>query len=159
MIFLFVIKQIITALIDPKNVTTLGQMASNPNASTIGALFNYLIVLGLLFASFKISNSIASSVAGMNVSSMMAGVTKVASTVAGVPGVGYVLGRFGYGRADSLQAKAQSATRSGALSFNEAQTQKAAAAEHDRLAKEARESGAGEHVVRWREDQAKKARA
>ena len=159
MVFLFIITQIIATLNINGTGTTLGKLASDPSSNTIGALFNYLIVLGLLFASFKISNSIASSVAGMNVSSMMAGVTKVASTVAGVPGVGYVLGRFGYGRADSLQAKAQSATRSGALSFNEAQTQKAAAAEHDRLAKEARESGAGEHVVRWREDQAKKARA
>lgn len=111
MIFLFVIKQIITALIDPKNVTTLGQMASNPNASTIGALFNYLIVLGLLFASFKVSNSIANSIAGFNFPSMItSSAAQLAGTFARVPGLNYALGRIGYKRMEALSDRAQQAT-------------------------------------------------
>jgi len=119
MVFLFIVTQIIATLNINGTGTTLGKLASDPNSNTIGALFNYLIVLGLLFASFKISNSIASGVAGMNMSSMMAGAMKAVGTFTRVPGLGYALGRFGYARADNLQAKAQSASSRAVAPLNE----------------------------------------
>lgn len=107
MVFLFVIVQIIQGL---EGSATLGQMATKPSATTIQALFNYLIVLGLLFASFKVSNSIAGSITGFASPSQMAlGAANIASKFTAMPGIGYALGKFGYNRAAGLEVKAKQA--------------------------------------------------
>src|SRR3989338_5170445 len=126
---------------------TLG-LADEAVVSTnfIAGLLNYLIILGLLFASFKISNNIASSVVGMSGSSIMAGATKVAGTFSRVPGLNYALGRFGFNRADNLQVKAKEATRGSGLTFNEAQAQRAQAAKFSKMAEEHRAKGLGGQV-------------
>ena len=51
---------------------TLGKLMTDPtNAGNLGALFGYIIILGLLFASFKISSSFSSKIAGFNIASML----------------------------------------------------------------------------------------
>jgi len=108
MVFLFIIKEIVVAF---GSSATLGQMASNPNSTTISALFKYLIVLGLLFASFKVSNSIAGSVTGFVSPSQLAlNVASMASKFTRMPGVGYALGKIGYSRAAGLEVKAKQAS-------------------------------------------------
>ncbi len=46
---------------------TIGDLLVNPTGGgNIGALFNYIIILGLLFVSFKVSSSFATSIAGFD---------------------------------------------------------------------------------------------
>lgn len=49
---------------------TLGDLVANPTKATdLAALFNYIIVLGLLFISFKLSSTFAGKIAGFNFAS------------------------------------------------------------------------------------------
>jgi len=79
---------------------TLGGLLQNPSgAGNLSALFAYIIVLGLLFASLKISSSFAGTIGGFNFGTglaKMAGLAPIALT-AGVAGAG-LRGYFG-GRA------------------------------------------------------------
>jgi hypothetical protein len=51
---------------------TLGDLASNTTSTAnISALFSYLIILGLLFASFKLASSFSSGIMGFNFAAMI----------------------------------------------------------------------------------------
>jgi len=77
---------------------TLNSLTTSADASNISVLFNYLIVLGLLFASFKVSNSIASGIAGMNFAAMAATIPfAIGSKFLGAPLLRQTLGRFAMG--------------------------------------------------------------
>jgi hypothetical protein len=99
------------------NVGTLGALmtASNPGAN-IAALFNFIIVLGLLFASFKISSMFANTISGFDF------VGKAMSLAASVPLgatsriLGFAgrqtLGRAGAAVGASMQTKSNDESRS-----------------------------------------------
>lgn len=51
---------------------TLGALITDPtNASNMSALFGYIIILGMLFASFKISSSFANTISGFNFAGLL----------------------------------------------------------------------------------------
>jgi hypothetical protein len=59
-----------------RSTGTLGDLVNSPNnASNLGALFSYIIILSLLFATFKIASSFSMSIAGFNWASVVPAVT------------------------------------------------------------------------------------
>ncbi len=79
-----------------KSGGTLAAVASaTPSVVSVSALFNYLIILGLLFASFKIANSLSSTIAGFNFPAMIStGAVGIASRFAVAPALRQTAGRF-----------------------------------------------------------------
>ncbi len=71
MMFLWATLQLATQM-NRGGTGTLGKLMTDPtNASNLSALFGYIILIGMLFASFKISSSFASKIAGFNMASML----------------------------------------------------------------------------------------
>ncbi len=54
-----------------QNDTLGGLMTSSDGNAGVGALFNYVILLGMLFASFKIASSFSSGISGFNFAAMV----------------------------------------------------------------------------------------
>jgi hypothetical protein len=121
MILLWATLNIATQL--PQSGGTLGKLATLQNAtnnSEILALFNYAIILGLLFASFKISSSFASDL----------GLGKVVSAIGsyatgGLSGIGAFAGRntisrLGLGMANSRATTANNARNAQERALREA---------------------------------------
>jgi len=55
-----------------KNGGTIGDLVQNPSSTNdISALFSYLIILGLLYASFKLASSFSSGVIGFNFAALI----------------------------------------------------------------------------------------
>ncbi|MEK7601109.1 MAG: hypothetical protein AAB480_01065 [Patescibacteria group bacterium] len=74
---------------------SLGALINDPtNAGNMSALFGYIIILGLLFASFKLSSSFATSITGFNFAAMIP-----ALGLGAIAGIGGFLGRQTVGRA------------------------------------------------------------
>ena len=72
MVFLWVTLTIANAIKnDPKEGGSLGTLFTNPGMSNVGALFSYLIILGLLFASFKAANMFSKSISGFRWAQMV----------------------------------------------------------------------------------------
>lgn len=130
MIFLFISLQLITTAGNYISKDALNTFIVDPKTGIAVAsdawktIFNYVIVLGLLFASFKISSKIASSVPGSDLPmklGKMAASTGL-SMVTGVPGlagggIASLYGRMRYGRAGNLTEQAQaSSVRAGLAS-------------------------------------------
>lgn len=70
MMLLWATMMIATAL-KPKG-GLLGELISNPNnATNISALFSYILILGMLFASFKLAAAFSTQIAGFNYASMI----------------------------------------------------------------------------------------
>ena len=70
MMFLWVTMSLADKLRPPEG--SLGALINDPtNASNMSALFGYIIILGLLFASFKISSSFSTKIAGFNFAAMI----------------------------------------------------------------------------------------
>ena len=113
MIFLFISLRIIEAAGVPEE-GALAKFIMDPNVTVKTgwhAILNYILVIGLLFASFKISSSIAGSATGlMNPSQLALGAARMASKFTALPGVGYALGKFGYSRAAKSEVKAKQAS-------------------------------------------------
>ena len=65
----------------------LSAALSNPSVSTIGHLLNYLLILGLLFGTFKISSMAANKIGGFSMAAMVPGL--------GVAGLGRFAGFVG----------------------------------------------------------------
>ncbi|MDO8576449.1 MAG: hypothetical protein Q7R90_03980 [bacterium] len=87
MIFLWMTLNVSYALKGKSNAT-LGAALSNPiGGDNIGALFNYVMVLGLLFTTFKLSSMWANKIGGFNYAAMLPGL--------GVAGVGRLAGILG----------------------------------------------------------------
>src|SRR3989344_1463734 len=100
MIFLWATSNIADAVSKGSNLGSLGKLTSTApvDASTIAALFNYLIVVGLLFAAFKVSNSIAGSMGSFNLPAMLATAPLALASRFGVaPLMRQTLGRFALG--------------------------------------------------------------
>ncbi|MBM3260828.1 hypothetical protein FJY93_00220 [Candidatus Kaiserbacteria bacterium] len=67
MLFLWATLAIARALKAANNGGTLGGVLVNPaNAGDLGALFSYLVILGLLFATFKVTYSFSRDISGFN---------------------------------------------------------------------------------------------
>ncbi|KKW19531.1 MAG: M protein, serotype 5 [Parcubacteria group bacterium GW2011_GWA2_51_10] len=99
MIFLWITIMIGQGLTKTKD-GTLGGLLTQMNDSNMGALFSYLIVLGLLFASIRVSNSFAKGIAGFNFSSsILAAPFTLSSQLIGGP-----LGRKIFGRSHASEA-------------------------------------------------------
>ncbi len=84
---------------------TLGESLSNPASGTnISALFSYVLVLGLLFTTFKVSSMWASKIGGFSMAAMVP-----ALGVAGMGRLAGLLGKNTVGRAaGSLSRRAES---------------------------------------------------
>jgi hypothetical protein len=98
---------------------TLGALVTNPaQGTTIGALFSYAIILGLLFMSFKISSMWANKVAGFNIAAGFAALpVTLASRLAGFAGR-QTLGRFSTRRALRLGDEVDEAKLTAAATGN-----------------------------------------
>lgn len=92
---------------------TLGDLATNPTKTAdISALFNYIIVLGLLFVSFKLSSTFAGKIAGFNFASLgPALAVGVGARFAGILGR-QTIGRAGLALSDRMQAASRDRKRS-----------------------------------------------
>lgn len=66
---------------------TLGVALSNPTTSSIGALFNYILILGLLFGTFKISSMWSHKIGGFSMAAMLPAL--------GIAGAGRLAGLLG----------------------------------------------------------------
>ncbi len=72
MVFLWATANVAANLPQSKTGGTLANLASNtPTFTSIEALLNYAIVLGLLFASFYVASKLSSSIAGFNLPAMI----------------------------------------------------------------------------------------
>jgi hypothetical protein len=93
---------------------TLGSAVLNPGAPPgISALFGYVVVIGLLFASFKIASSFSTSIGGFNFAQAIAGTPiSLGSRFAGVLGQ-QTLGRLGARREESLKRQRDDAKAKG----------------------------------------------
>ena len=106
MMFLWATLQLAASLNNGRE-GTLGKLMTDPtNAGNLSALFGYIIILGLLFASFKISSSFASKITGFNFAAMIP-----ALGLGAIAGIGGFLGRQAIGRpalalGDRLQNRA-----------------------------------------------------
>lgn len=69
MFFLWMTLNVSYALKGTSNAT-LGVALSNPTTGSISALFNYLLILGLLFGTFKISSMAANKIGGFSMAKM-----------------------------------------------------------------------------------------
>lgn len=89
---------------------TLGDLIANPTKDlNINALFGYVVVLGLLFVSFKLSSSLASKIGGFGFASLAPALGIAAgSRVAGL------LGRYSLGLGAGAGARALERTAKGA---------------------------------------------
>lgn len=58
--------------VQPEGGSALGALVTNPtNAASLSSFFNYLLILGMLYASFKIASSFANSASGLNFASLL----------------------------------------------------------------------------------------
>jgi hypothetical protein len=92
---------------------TLGDLMSNPTkGANMEALFSYIIVLGLLFISFKIASSFSTGIAGFNYAAMLpAGIAGAGAQLLG-GAARHTVGRLGYMAGEALQAQAKDPGRS-----------------------------------------------
>jgi hypothetical protein len=104
--------------------TSATQPLADPTAW--GSIFNFIIISGLLFASFKISHKIASNIPGSDLPLRLGRAAVAAGTAAvtGSPAAGWSVlqsmgGRSGYQRANDLQGKAQAASARAGLARKE----------------------------------------
>lgn len=93
MMFLWATINLATKL-NPGGKGTLGALMTDPtNGGNLSALFGYIIILGLLFASFQISSSFSSKIAGFNLAALIPAIG-----LGAVAGIGGFLGRQAIGR-------------------------------------------------------------
>lgn len=89
---------------------TLGGLAGNTStAGNIAALFSFLIILGLLFASFKLASSFSSGISGFGLAALVPALGfGLAARAAGVLGR-QTVGRGAYAASERLKTGAQNA--------------------------------------------------
>ncbi len=111
MIFLWVTLAIGRALKDQAG--TLGDLLTNPTkGANYESLFGYIIVLGLLFISFKISSSFAAGIGGFNYAAMIpAGLAGIGARAAAMS-TRWTVGAGGRWAGEKLQAQARNTNRS-----------------------------------------------
>ncbi len=105
MIFLWITLMLAKSLA-PTNGGTLGALVGDPTGSSnLSALFSYIMILGLLYASFKISSTFASMASGISFAGMAAGALALAT--GGVTGLAgrALIGKSSAGGLASLQQK------------------------------------------------------
>lgn len=111
MLFLWITLTLANALAPVSGTGTLGDLPNNPTSSgNLGALLGYVLILGLLFASFKISYTFASMASEINFATMMAGslATGGLSSVAAFAGRN-TIGRLAMSRANTRTEEAREA--------------------------------------------------
>ncbi len=89
---------------------TLGDLATNPTSTPdMAALFNYIIILGLLFISFKLSSTFAGKIAGFNFASLVPALgVGLGARFAGVLGRQFI-GRPALNISERLQGRSKAA--------------------------------------------------
>ncbi len=107
------------ALVPRTQGGTLGGLLSDTsNAANWSAMFAYIIVLGMLFASFKVASSFSGSIAGFNLTAALP--LNFASRIA-APALRQTAGRFFYGQSKSLASGAKDDTKAAATARVNAQ--------------------------------------
>ena len=107
MIFLWMTLNVSYALKGKSNAT-LGAALANPvGGDNIGALFNYVLILGLLFTTFKLSSMWANKIGGFNYAQMATALPiTLGSRIAGM-GLRLGVGAPAYFRGKSIMASAK----------------------------------------------------
>ena len=96
--------------------TTLGIALSNPTTSSISALFNYILILGLLFGTFKISSMWSNKIGGFSFAKMATALPFTMGSRFLAGGLGRLaIGAPAYFRAKDLSKEARAARDAAAL--------------------------------------------
>jgi hypothetical protein len=106
MIFLWVSLALASAL--KAKTGSLGDLLTNPtNVDNLGALFSYILVLGFLFISFKVSSSFSTDIAGFNWAAMIpAGIAGAGANLLG--GLGrQTFGKLGFKYGEEFQERSK----------------------------------------------------
>jgi hypothetical protein len=96
------------------NAGSLGDLIANPTKTIdINALLGYILVIGLLFISFKLASSFATQIGGFNFATALAGSPLSLGSRLAAPVLRGSLGRFGAWRQEGLEKQRDNAKASG----------------------------------------------
>ncbi len=87
-----------------------GLMTSNEGNAGVGALFNYVILLGMLFASFKLASSFSSGISGFSMAAMIPALGIAAGARVAAFAGRQTIGRASLAASDALKMRAAKAT-------------------------------------------------
>jgi len=103
MLMLWVTLQMAKALKTAPGSGTLGSFVANPTATqggAVGALFSYIIIGGLLYATFYIANSLSNKAKG---TALLTGKLRAGGIIGGAFALRNTLGRFAFGRSNAYK--------------------------------------------------------